>query len=133
MLFELVTQMFIFQFLFCPFLGIAQLTLGMNVSLSLCAAFIGRCTEVCGSISSSPSPSLSQCLSLLSVVVLTVMVALVSHWHAPIAPMSVTFIYVSSITPPFTNSQSILFHVMTAGCLVFVHSSLAQFLWPIHR
>lgn len=82
-------------FAFCPFLGIAQLTLGMNVSFFLCAAFIGRCNKVCGSISSSPSPFLSPCLSLSlvsSVVVLTVMVALVSHWHAPIAPMSVTFI-----------------------------------------
>lgn len=38
-------------------------------------------------------PLSSLYLSLVpSVVVLTVMVALVSHWHAPIAPMSVTFI-----------------------------------------
>lgn len=44
-MFDLVSQIYmhIHFFLFCPFLGIAQLTLGMNVSSFLCVRFTGRC------------------------------------------------------------------------------------------
>lgn len=49
-------QLFLFFVFVCPvplFLGIAQLTLGMNVSFFHCVAFIGGCNKVCGSISNS--------------------------------------------------------------------------------
>lgn len=83
-----------------PFLGIAQLTLGMNVSFFVCAAFIG-CREQCVAPFQAHSILVSLPLYLspvLSVVVHTVMVALVSHWHAPMTPMSVTSM------SPFNNT-----------------------------
>lgn len=80
------------QFLFCVLLLFRNCTANIRYEclFLLFAAFIGQCSILSGSISSSLSQVF---ISLVpSVVVLTVMVALVSHWHAPIALMSVTII-----------------------------------------